>query len=278
MSKRLLEDIKHTVVFLGFLKSNKNEKGDTVVEVSLCGTGFLLQVDNVFFLATAKHVVAKIDDKGRILEELSGIHVFNNLKNKTVRFSSIDDIKKTYKTFYHPNEAIDLALIPFPLNEVDDDVKVFERSMFVNSSELVETYDTFFVSYQPGISDLAKDQKVLPVIRKGSIARINNDKSIYIDGSAFPGNSGSPVFVLPSPVRYSDDGINLGTDPIGGKFIGIISRYTPYSEVAISQQTGRPRVIFEENTGLSLLFPNHFILEIIDTEDCKSFIATHKSK
>ena len=33
--------------------------------------------------------------------------------------------------------------------------------------------------------------------------------------------------------------------------IGIIKSYVPYRDVAVSQQTGRPRVIFEENSGLA---------------------------
>jgi predicted oxidoreductase (fatty acid repression mutant protein) len=56
---------------------------------------------------------------------------------------------------------------------------------------------------------------------------------------------------------------------LGGKFIGIIGEYVPYREVAISAQTGRARVIFEENTGLSKVWSVDFIKEIIDSDKFK---------
>jgi hypothetical protein len=272
MNKEALENIKKTVVFLGHVNPKQVSDEEKSYQISLCGTGFLLQIKRLFFLATAKHVIAKLDKEGDIVKEIQGLHIFNNLKNGTVRYSSVDAIKKKYKIFYHPNKKVDLVLIPFPLNPENDDARVLSEDMFVNFEEVVETSDVFFVSYQPGISNLVTDTKVHPIIRKGSIARVNKNKTIYIDGSVFPGNSGSPVFILPSPIRYTSKGVNIGNDNIGGKFLGIISQYMPYSEVAISQQTGRPRIIFEENTGLSLLFSNEFVLEISETDDCKEFI------
>ena len=35
--------------------------------------------------------------------------------------------------------------------------------------------------------------------------------------------------------------------------IGVVKSYIPYKDVAISQQTGKPKVIFEENSGLALV-------------------------
>ena len=37
--------------------------------------------------------------------------------------------------------------------------------------------------------------------------------------------------------------------------IGLVSSYVPYRDVAISNQTNRPRIIFEENTGLTNIIP-----------------------
>jgi len=41
--------------------------------------------------------------------------------------------------------------------------------------------------------------------------------------------------------------------------------YVPYQEVAISTQTGRPRVVFEENTGLSRVWSVNFMKEIMES-------------
>lgn len=56
---------------------------------------------------------------------------------------------------------------------------------------------------------------------------------------------------------------------MGGKFIGIIGEYLPYQEVAISTQTGRKRVVFEENTGLSRVWSVNFIREIVESNTFK---------
>jgi hypothetical protein len=40
----------------------------------------------------------------------------------------------------------------------------------------------------------------------------------------------------------------------------------PYIDVAISTQTRRPRVTFEENSGLTEVHPVDFIEETIDTD------------
>ena len=53
---------------------------------------------------------------------------------------------------------------------------------------------------------------------------------------------------------------------MGGKFIGIIGEYIPYQEVAISTQTGRPRVVFEENTGLSKVWSITFMRDIVESD------------
>jgi hypothetical protein len=283
MNKELLEQIKKTVVFIGALKPIVKPDGTKDTEVNLSGTGFLVQLNQIFFLITAKHVIANVDHKTRkVLKEKDGLFVFSNLKSEatpnSVKASSLDELRKKYPAFYHSNDAIDLALIPFPVDTQNDDIKTVPQEMFVKNEEIFETYDVFFVSFQPGISDLALDSKVSPIIRKGSVARVNKNGSIYIDGAAFPGNSGSPVFIMPSPIRYTGGGISLGADNLGGKYLGTVSEYKPYSEVAISQQTGRPRVVFEENTGLSMLWTANHVLEVLNQEEVKKFVDENKPR
>lgn len=48
-----------------------------------------------------------------------------------------------------------------------------------------------------------------------------------------------------------------------------MNTFLPYKEVAISTQTGRPRVIFEENTGLSKVWSITFIKEIMESDTFK---------
>jgi|Deesub1362B_J571_1020462.scaffolds.fasta_scaffold08641_2 hypothetical protein len=249
--KKLLEEVKKTVVFLGKIDNQKNSQ--------FYATGFLVSVQNIYHLLTAKHVVLNIKT-GKLQD--NEMFAFFNSKDGGIAYRSIKDIKRDFgiNWIFHQNPEVDIGIIPFGLDPQKDDVKIIPDEMFLLSDDIFELYDVFFLSYQPGIKF---QKRIAPIIRSGTISIINEDKTFYVDAPAFPGNSGSPVFLKPSPIRFVDNGISIGGDKLGGKFVGIIGEYIPYQEVAISTQTGRPRVIFEENTGLSKVWSVIFIREIL---------------
>jgi len=215
---------------------------------------------------TAKHVVVD-PQTDKFID--SGVFAFFNSKDGKIVSRSIDDLKADLGVnwIFHENKDVDIAIIPFGLNPQKDDVEMIPENLFLTTDRLFELYDVFFLAYQPGIQP---QKRISPVIRSGTISLINDDQTFYIDASAFPGNSGSPVFLKPSPIRFNNGSITIGgTDPFGGKFVGIIGGYIHYQEVAISVQTGRPRVVFEENTGLSKVWSVTFIKEIIDSNTFK---------
>jgi S1-C subfamily serine protease len=105
--------------------------------------------------------------------------------------------------------------------------------------------------------------RLYAICRFGVIARCRDwiesrAKEILVDASVFPGNSGGPViagFYLASIT---------GTKPRQtANLIGIVQSYLPYQDVAISQQTKRPRIVFEENSGLASVIPADFLREIL---------------
>lgn len=51
--------------------------------------------------------------------------------------------------------------------------------------------------------------------------------------------------------------------------IGIVAAYLPYKDIAVSAQTGRQRIVFEENSGLTIIYPVDYILEAIADADRK---------
>jgi hypothetical protein len=249
----LLDEIKKTIVFLGDIRDKKTQ---------LYATGFLVSIQNIFHLVTAKHVV--MDRETRKIKD-TNMHVFFNLKNGGIATRPVDEIKRRINVdwVFHENTEVDIAVIPFGLDPQRDDVKVIQENLFLTPDRLFELYDVFFLSYQPGVKF---EKKISPIFRSGTISIINEDKTFYIDAPAFPGNSGSPVFLKPSPIRFDEKGIWISSDELGGKFIGIIGEYIPYEEVAISVQTGRPRVVFEENTGLSRVWSVDFVKELIKSD------------
>lgn len=256
--RTMIDQFKKTIVFLG----KPTEKPE---ETQFYATGFLINIQNIFHLATAKHVV--VDSRtGKSTDD--GMLAFFNLKDGSVSARPLNAIKTKFAVDWilHENKDVDIAILPFGLDPQKDDVKTIPDNMFLTTDRLFELYDVFFLSYQPGIRP---QKRISPVIRNGIISLINDDKTFYIDASAFPGNSGSPVFLRPSPIRFDEGGVSIGGDQLGGKFIGVIGEYLPYQETAISTQTGRPRVVFEENTGLSKVWSVSFIKEIMESDTFK---------
>lgn len=92
------------------------------------------------------------------------------------------------------------------------------------------------------------------IVRSGTIARVRDtlegtSDEFLLDAFVFPGNSGGPVL--------------LATPNGPPLLIGMIHAYVPYQDVAVSMQTQRPRVIFEENSGLSAAHPIDLVVSVI---------------
>jgi V8-like Glu-specific endopeptidase len=257
MIKDLLNQVKKTVVFIG--KPTEDRKDTAVL-----GTGVLVEIGSKCYLATAKHVIFNLDEKGEVVskrDNLCGIinTVHQRYTMAAIPFSALE--ANGAKWMYDKNNSqVDLALIAFdyeiakqPEKGIGVDVNSVKGTYFIDPSLLYETLDVFYVSYHPGLTSPSQDHKVAPIIRDGIIARIQEDKMLYIDGFAFPGNSGSPVF-----------------DKASGNFVGIISAYLPYRDEAVSKQTGKTRVIFEENTGLSQVWSGNCLKVIVSQHEVQA--------
>jgi hypothetical protein len=261
--KDLLTDLKKSVVFIGDVSE---DSGTHEKKVNLYGTGFLVRIQDIYYLITAKHIIT--DQNSGALKD-SEMYVFLKAKKGNVNFRKIQDIKSNFKVEWivHANPDVDIAIIPWPLDLTNDDVRVVPEELFTKSERIFELYDIFFLSYQPGIETAAK---IAPVFKTGTVSLINDDRSFYINASAFPGNSGSPVFLKPSPMRFDEDNVPAAGNNLDGTFIGIVGNYITYQEVAVSVQTKRPRIVFEENTGLSKVWPVEFIQEILNSDVFKA--------
>jgi hypothetical protein len=82
--------------------------------------------------------------------------------------------------------------------------------------------------------------------------------SFMIDSFVFPGNSGGPVILRPD--LFAIQGTKSHTS---AALIGVVTDYRPYTDVAISPQTNRARILFEENSGLADVLPIDFVEETI---------------
>jgi S1-C subfamily serine protease len=109
---------------------------------------------------------------------------------------------------------------------------------------------------------LVGEKRDFALVRQGAIARIRDcfrgdRKNFLVDCATFPGNSGGPVIIRPDALAIQ------GTKSVNAAYlVGIVASYVPYIDVAISAQTNRPRVTFEENSGLTTCFPIDPALEL----------------
>ena len=169
----------------------------------------------------------------------------------------------------HPRPDADVAVITINHKRLQDDGIEFvffagDQGAFTldqaREIEVSEGDGVFVLGFPLGE---AGQERNYAVVRQGIVARVQdwlkgNAQTFLIDASIFPGNSGGPVLLKPELTSIQGTKRNNRCG-----LIGMVSSYLTYQEVAISQQTGRPRMIFEENSGLGVVVPYNVIQETI---------------
>ena len=238
---------------------------------SWIGTGFLFgkysntredkQKEYTIYLVTNKHVLVNQTD----------IVLRFNPQNDQAAMDFPIKLISNGKMIWtgHPNINVDVAAFRINAQKLRD---VGMKFHFFLSDETVFTKDDlikiethegdsiYVLGFPMGL--VAPDRQHV-ILRGGAIARIRDlfegrSTDFVVDAMVFPGNSGGPVILRPEITSIEGTKSNNRSC-----LIGVIKSYIPYQDVAISQQTKRPRVIFEENTGLSLVEPVDYIFETI---------------
>ncbi|MCK4809776.1 MAG: trypsin-like peptidase domain-containing protein [Candidatus Omnitrophica bacterium] len=228
------------------------------------GTGFLVQTEKQkVILVTASHVIKdkenlqyrRIDDKN---EEI--LITDQNLINAGAG-----------KWFFSENYDLACRIFGWPSDKKTPTVIPIEKSIPV---EDIHPGAPLLVLGFP--SGLKAEFHNKPLVRQGIVARSEKNK-IIIDAFVFPGNSGGPVVYVPF-LKVSG---NIKSPLVNEEMlIGVISSYIPYQDKAISPQTGRTRITFEENSGLSEVIPIKAVQDLISRQDIKKqgdkFIEANK--
>ena len=229
------------------------------------------------FIVTNKHVIAGLD---KILIRFSpGTYGKGSGAAEILEIALKNHEKHLWTA--HPDDAVDLALIPFyptaaaqrvghfnmVINDPVPDPKMlgdhFVVTQRISESGAAEGEDVHVLGFPIGVlsDQLFGPERSYPVARRGSIAwvrpaldKVNTE--FLIDSFIFPGNSGGPVF---KPCRTTLPQGQFETDCL----IGMVKAYMPYRDSAFSRQTGKVRVTFEENSGLAVVVPVESILSAI---------------
>lgn len=171
--------------------------------------------------------------------------------------------------FTHPNPKIDVAVVPINTQLLRD--QGVRMAYFLSDQHALNLRDARDLGVAEGDGvyvlgfplGMVGETRNYVIVRQGCIARLrdaldDHSTEILVDATVFPGNSGGPVVMKP------ELGSIHGTKHLDrALLLGVVAGYVPYRDVAVSRQTGMPRVTFEENSGLTTVIPYDFIAETI---------------
>lgn len=195
-------------------------------------------------------------------------HVFDGVKTAVLRFNpEAAEPAKQYSVplltpdgpsawVGHPDPEVDVVVLPVNAGALRNDGMKFHifqddehAATRARMAELgvTEGDGVFALGFPMGL--VGGDRNYV-IVRQGALARVRDtlagaSKDFLVDSAVFPGNSGGPVVLRPEIAAI--DGTKAQNS---AQLLGIVSGYLPYQDVAVSAQTKRPRIIFEENTGL----------------------------
>ena len=177
-----------------------------------------------------------------------------------------DKVVSVPKWISHP--TVDLAgIIPPPIapGQTLPSVTVFKSETIagpeeIKKWEISEGDEVFTISFTP---NLVQGRPSSTTVRGGVIANFSEEQDSFIaDSFVFPGNSGSPVVLKPTAVHLLNNNVTIGrVNP--ALLLGVVVEYVPYIDVALSVQTNRPRVSFEENSGLTRVIRGERVKELL---------------
>ena len=238
-----IRDVEHLWVATGFFY------GDAITS----------DIDSLFqvFLVTNRHG----------LMDLSPISLrFNPQDGPSATEVDLVDVEE--RVSFHPNPNVDLAVLPIEVEYFRDmglRLEFFQSPQAATLSKMSEIGITegdgvFVMGFPMG---LVGSERSAVIVRSGSIARVQDAYAGYQDhfliaSSVFPGNSGGPVIAKPEAMAIEGTASNQRS-----LLLGIVSAYIPYTETAVSQQTGLIRAVFTENSGLAQILPMNLVNETI---------------
>ncbi len=238
------------------------------------GTGFLVgrkEQDNpsqsTVYIITNKHVVKN----QRLLYVRFNNNGSTGVKDLPMPLVS-EDGAKIFSEHPFPNvDVVAIQIIPKVIVENNLSLSFFsldDHSLVLKQMQCTGVDEGSLVYALGFPMNLVNDSVKAPICRLGCISRVadafvnpQTAETYLVDAQTFPGNSGGPI--VSRPEHISIDGTPKNTS---ANLIGILSAYIPYRETLYSRQTGRDRMIQEENSGLTIVHPVDRIKEVVELE------------
>ncbi len=233
------------------------------------GTGFWMTVDTTApfrgILFTANHVFKEACDSGltvlQLRMESEARRVPLTICDKQIVQQNVVFIPRWVS---HPTADI-AAIIPTSSEPITNiaplPVDLLPTAADLQKWNVAEGDDVLALAFYP---NLGRDRPSSAIVRQGIISEFQEQKdSFLVSLQAFPGNSGAPVLLKPSAVHLSFGGPNEFGNVNPPYLMGVIIEYIPYQEGAISPQTKRMRIMFEENSGLARVVRSEQVRELL---------------
>lgn len=221
-------------------------------------------------------------------------HVLNNRKKVLARFNSIEPAGPVFVEFdlskaktendywEHPDVGVDIALIrtphfqgtkyeALPIDFIaskktisDEDIKPTDRILFPGLLQNFFGKHTNYPVVKDGSIALIPTEKVPLRVVHGNNVISTEQEVILINAISVPGFSGSPVFLAPV-IRTKNNNIMLGSaKPL---LLGIMSGFFPSEpRDTIKYEPTDTKFLFQENSGIAIVFPSWRILEIMEQD------------
>ena len=181
----------------------------------------------------------------------------------------------------HPDETVDLALVPIQLNPDTVDFKYIGTDLLATADILKkhsidENDEVLFAglfAWHLGAN------KNYPIVRHGKISRLsekripldllNPDRTAELhlaDVMSFGGNSGSPVFVRIGGVR---EGPSLAVGGYSYYLLGVMQGFFPEGldfTIDVVQRRGSAA----QNSGIAAVVPADKLVEVLETPRCRA--------
>jgi hypothetical protein len=226
------------------------------------------------YLVTAAHVVTDCDNAIKANPKLGPVKVRVNPVAgavSAVEFDLFNELSDSLATWIRNPDSKDVSVISVNLAPLRD--KQFESAFFTDDFLVADKKKMSDIGASDGDGvfvlgfpmDMAGAQRNYVIVREGVIARLEEMLDgaadyFLIDSFIFPGNSGGPVILRPEGVLDAMQGTKANNQSL---LIGIVVESIDYVDTAVSQQTGHPRVSFEENAGLGKVLPVDYIRDAV---------------
>ncbi len=273
--------VRNATVAIGVSRSAKiTDKGGKPIEKQIfapVGTGavFGLPDDSskTPWLVTAKHVF--LDPESKWDPDVVRLRFAWFDKQSVEEYLGVEiALKKNGRRLWtpHPNPSVDLAAVPLVLSREAagrESIDIIPLGNFATGDDLFEGAAVLVFGY-PGAVGSSFWTRAL--VRSGIIAWVDpnspSEAPLLIDALVFPGNSGGPVFRVPTGTdRFGN--FNVGGLPA---FLGIVSQgrreATPVSaggkQVEMQGPQGAVKVVSEEWIGIGVIEPATRVLQLLN--------------